>query len=269
MKNDLFKMGFLREQFDDNGSDAGGDFEYDDSVSDLYEPDGDASEGQPQVVQPPGQSSSAIDYDRLGQTIARSVQPPQQVQQPATMTDEEFRKHTKYFAVTPEHVNQLFNAELPVEQKMQLLQQMLDGSVTHALQVANLSTSHRLEQVNQRFEPLLTERQQAAKDKFLGTLERISPSIKGQRPMLEFAIQKLRENGYQPQGEAADRKAIVSMFTALMKQSNPNFVLQRPSGGNGAGRVQSSSTVNGAGGSGQGRGGPKAKSAAMAVFDRK
>jgi len=264
----------LFNQFNDDFG-GGDDFNVD-TIDDDLSPGGSPDEGgegddvidddEPSDTTPAG----GIDYNKLAETVARSVAgavPQQQQQQPQTMTDEEFRKHTKYFAVTPEHVQQLFNADATPEQRVQMLQSMLDGAVQHALSVAALMTKRTEMQFQQRLTPIEQERQTQARNKYVDGIVKLAPQLKSSRQVIEAAMTHLAQSGYQSQGLKQDQIAILKTVQGMMRTINPDFKLQLSSrGGNRANLPKSAGAVNGAGGSGGGGNNKQVKSRGLAVF---
>ncbi len=210
---------------------------------------------------------------------------PQQTQQTERkeMTDEEFRKVTRYYQVPAEDVIELFgkppvDADADAEtQKQQanawiakrqaILQRQLDGMAQHSVILAGLQTKNTDQQLRSMLEPITAEQQQRKWDNTVKALVEAKPVLKSMpngagAKIIKVAYEALKAERYTPQGATAEERdahataAIYAKVKELASLGNPNFNLDtapntQAGGQRGGGRAAGmASAVNGAGGSG-------------------
>lgn len=247
------------------------------------------SEGQQQQGQQ--QSPPPFNSAEFGTAMAQAlreagvVAQPQQ-QQVKEMTDEEFRKHTHYYSVTPEKVT-LLCGEAPealndeqknawVAQRMAALQEMLDGTNKHALAVSRLASMNDVRQIQGQVAPLIAEREKAAFNNLLNEMAGSNTVLKSMSGgaganIIYIALRSLQQENFRPANEQQARQAIYQRAEQLGRLSNPDFTLNlnNQGGGQGGGRAGGmTSSVNGAGGSGNSNNnGGSQKKASIAIYD--
>lgn len=261
-----------------NGGGEGGDGSGQHQQADA-DPFGAAPFGaQPNRQQQTPAQNQPFDFDRFGQVLGAQIGqsinralPPQQAPQ---MTADEFRQHTKYYTVTADHLQALglWSDDDALNQKrMAIMQQMLDGSATHAYNVAQVNQMRLQREIQSQIEPVsqyITQQEQAH---FVRSVETLDPAFKGMGRQINMVIQAMMQQGYQPQNFTADVNAVGNQLFTMLRASNPNFQLQRNNGGGGsAGMPKMGGSVNGAGGgAGGSRSNGAPKSAGMALYGKK
>lgn len=216
-------------------------------------------------VQPP------VDYEKMAATIAgalsKNVQPTQAQQRPQLSEADQlaqFRQATKYFQVTPDHVNKLFGDNVTPEQRVAALQELLDASATHAITTGRYMTDFKTQDLEKQFkgqlEPFLQRQYEEKRDSWISDKCKQYKGLETAQPLFKLALQQLQNAGYQPKDEVTDTKAVLDIVEQFVKAANPRFTLQKSSGQQSGGRAVSrnmAGTVNGSGGGGsadQGRG---------------
>ena len=252
------EFNFLRETADEytyEGGGAGGDnFDYSGMGDDDLGGDGSGDGAGDNQQQQQQTAPAPIDFEALTQAIVRGVTSTSrqdQQQQQREMTDEEFRKHTNYYQVPAPLIKDLFGDEDETVQgkKAQLLQQMLDGAVNHALKVAGMMTHQNVQTVRKEYEPLLKAEEKRIYNDFVSDLVKTAPVLSKMRPVVDMAISQLTNSGYVSQGAAKDKQEVLKLVTQFAKAANPNFSLGTPTpNGNRAGMPRMANGVNGAGG---------------------
>lgn len=237
-------------------------YDDDDSLNDeqLFDDDGDSEEFGSQSPedddasgqQPP--QNQGFDYNALSRSLIEGLKPimqNNQQQQQEQLTPEKFKELTKYYAVQKERVATLFNPEATIEERMEALQEMLDGTATHAVSVAGLMSKRLESQMQSGLAPIHQQQQQQVLNKFITKVTRSSPALKGKDQFVQIAMQQMIAGGYQSQGEAKDIQNTLVHLKKMLRSANPNFKLTKPvRGGGRAGMPSQASSVNGAGGSG-------------------
>jgi hypothetical protein len=165
----------------------------------------------------------------------------------------EFLKKTGRPEVNEDLVAQLFgDGEAPVQAKRAaLLQDLLDRSVAHALQIAGIAQNHHLSQVHERYGPLVARQQEELQTQFYSQVETKFPSLKGHQKIMKIAADKMRASGYVSKGPEADAQTLAIETARLIKDVDPNFTLKRAkSSGGRQGMPNMASSRSSAGGGG-------------------
>lgn len=218
--------------------------------------EGDQTQQQSQAAMP------SFDPNQFAAAIAKGLREGQgggqQPQAPAQMSDEEYRKATKYFAVAEDHINALFNSELPPAQRAAKLQEILDGAVQHALMVSAYQQRFAMEDFNKQLSPIFEDHKTRAQEKFIDSVVGKYPSLSKNRKLIAMAAQHAASSGMAGQGDPV--QTVASIVEATLRQSFPEFSLGQGRRANGnmpkmAGQI----TGGGGGGSGGGNGGQPKK----------
>jgi hypothetical protein len=185
--------------------------------------------------------------------MSRGAPQQQQVQERRAPTREEqeaFMAQMGRPQVTPEFINNLMNADIPADQKLAAMQQLLDGTAQYAMRVAQTAFESQLSRIQGEYQPLVQQTQQQAHKEYLGQIEQNYPSLSGHGRIVNLAIQELKRTGYRPRTPELDQQAIAITAGRMIKEIKPDFVLQKAKGG-GRGSVPAmGSGLNRAGGGG-------------------
>lgn len=189
-----------------------------------------------------------FDYDRLGQAVAQAIpQPSAPPPQQAEMSEEDFRKHTKYWEPDQTYADELFNPETSPQRRHQLLQQFAQNVYGHATTVNQLSGQALRGYFDERITPLMTKQQEAQLNDFNSRVETAYPSLKGKGQLMTAAIQQLNTEGFKARSAQEAHKAVAERAALLAQQVDPNFSLQ--AGTNGSSTMPTPAGVNNRGGS--------------------
>lgn len=183
----------------------------------------------------------------------RSGQAPQERQAPRAPTREEqeaFMAQMGRPQVTPEFVQNLLNADVPAEQKLAALQQLLDGTAQYAMRVAQTAFEAQLSRVQSEYQPLVQQTQAQSHQQYLAQIEQNYPSLAGHGRIVNLAIRELKAAGYKPRSPELDQQAIAIAAGRMIKEIKPDFVLQKAKGGGRGSMPGMASGLNRAGGGG-------------------
>jgi len=275
----------LFEEFDDNsGGGSGGDFTPDTEALALYEgetlegAEEDNFSGATDDNQQQQQQTATPQFtpDMIARAVAEGVRGvmPQQRQQQQAMSDEEFRRQTKYYTVQAEKFAKFFPVPEGADPKTyhteiaQFFQEMVDGTAGHATSVANLLAQMQAQQVSERFAPAMSAFEKQQYDNFVSSITKLDPALKGHEKTAQMAMDALAKSGYRSQGAQKDRVAIAKATVQLIRQFNPQFKLRGSGGGNRARAGGMTGSVNGAGATGgrSGNTGKQPQSPGMALY---
>jgi hypothetical protein len=131
--------------------------------------------------------------------MSRGAPQQQQVQERRAPTREEqeaFMAQMGRPQVTPEFINNLMNADIPADQKLAAMQQLLDGTAQYAMRVAQTAFESQLSRIQGEYQPLVQQTQQQAHKEYLGQIEQNYPSLSGHGRIVNLAIQELKRTGY-------------------------------------------------------------------------
>lgn len=234
----------LETLFDDSGGGGGDDSQQ----------GGDDGQQQQQQAQVPSQP--ALDPNALADAIARGLRGAIPQQQPPGMSDEDYDKRTSRYKASPELLQRILEHEDPAE-RVKALQELIDGSSTHAVVVSQLLYQQSLRQLEERFQPLMAQRQEQLMKSFENDIATKYPSLKGQTKILQTVVNELRSRGWQPKSDSEAVQTVASAMEALIKSVNPQFNLNG-GGSKGNSGMASMTAGHGSGArSGGGSGGKK------------
>lgn len=208
---------------DDPGveGESGEDGNEDDIIGDVLA--GDESEGgRPSAG---GKAPIAqIDTEGLANAIMRGMQGAQPKNQPQAMSDEDFRKLTKHFAVTEDLVTKLFDENAKPADRMTALQMLIDGAVTHATHISAYQSRFMREELMEQLNPVLSEHQKAQGERFIDSVVKTYPVLGKNRQLIAMAAQQVARTNANLSGLPAI-KAVASVAESVIRQTVPQFAL--------------------------------------------
>lgn len=227
--DDWKRLGLLDEADDQGGQNGGGST----AVEELHD-DGQQSHDDGQ--QPPTQTPTAVPPLQISpeqfQTLLQTVQPQHQMQQPQ-MSQEDFQKAMRRFVVGQDHVNALFGEATTPELRAKTLQDIVDGAVFHALNLARAHNGLELEELRPQLNAVQQFQQERLREQFNTKIGSTYPTLKGKEAAVEMVVSHLKSQGYKSQGLEQDVRTVAAMTEALLKQANPAFSLTASQGQNG------------------------------------
>lgn len=263
------KFAMLMDEFEGEGG-TGGAQQVPENLDDNYVQQDDLSASSATPVVIPDMAAFA---DTLAQSL-RSVMPQPQTQQTQmpTMTDEEFRKATGYYAVSKQDIEEQYgqppegaDAEKWYSVRQSAMQRQLDGMSQHTLKVVKHMMDYQMQQQLAPYQALLSQQKQDSTKRYVSEIAAGNDGLKGREFLVEQAITVLQKANYQPQGEAKDREAILKTAEAIGKRFDPNFSLRAQNSASNGQRARGNmpGAMNGAGGGAGSHGGKKNEVASL------
>lgn len=228
-------------------------------------PSDDSSSGEPQeefenidlaVADPFSGPTGELTPDAIAAAVERGLSRGQAPQEPPARRAPTREEQEAFMAqmgrptLDVNTVNALFGAESTPEQRIEMLQALLDRTAQYSMRVAQTAFEAQLAGLRGEYQPLVQQTQQQAHQQYLGQIETNYPSLSGHGRIVNLAIQELKRSGYRPRTPELDQQAIAITAGRMIKEIKPDFVLQKAKGG-GRGSVPAmGSGLNRAGGGG-------------------
>lgn len=233
-----------------------GDLDEDDDDDDLEDDDDDEEEEVNKRSRNKGEIP--ITGDAIAKIVAETVKASRAPEPQKQYTQEELDAILKRPKVTEKHLKTLFDPEVPEGDKIQVLQELLDGAARHATTAAGFGLNEIRESTQARFHQM--EQMQRAQEmkSFLKATTHEFPAFKGKEAILTAAIDQLNKQGYKGESKAKAIKTVAKTAVAIARAYDPNFTAVR------RGKTQPSFATGSSGGSSRdtrGHGGKKKASA--------
>lgn len=250
------------------GGNSGGGYGQQDNGGGGQQQTAEADRGTGGGTQQQAPQQPAFDPRAFTQSISDGVvQGLKQAQPAPQMTREDFERESKYYRIPTETAKALFGDEDPnvLAAKTKILQQLIDNSNLHSIQVARMLHDNATQTLRNEFAPALTyaQTQQLAQQQqqFMGDFNQKYPSLKEHAQMTNMVINNLKAMNFQPQSRDHAMQTIATYTEQAIRSLNPNFSLQQSNGNsNGSGNMPGFPGVtNGSGGGTGGGGGGNAK----------
>lgn len=152
--------------------------------------------------------------------LAQGQQQPQQPIDPAKI-----RQALQFYEMDQDTFQKIFNDELEMGDRVGAFQSAMDGMSKHAATLAQVTAQRVQEQLMQQFQPALQMVETQKTEQFVSGVEGKYPALKGQRKLIDAAIQTLRSEGYQENDDNVARETVARRVEEMVKVANPNWSL--------------------------------------------
>lgn len=185
-----------------------------------------------------------------GMSRGQAPQAPTEHRAPTREEQEAFMAQMGRPTLDVNTINALFGTESTPEQRIELLQALLDRTAQYSMRVAQTAFEAQLSRVQSEYKPLVEQTQAQSHQQYLGQIAQNYPSLAGHDRIINLAIRELKAAGYKPRSPELDQQAIAIAAGRMIKEIKPDFVLQKAKGG-GRGSVPGMAAgLNRAGGGG-------------------
>jgi hypothetical protein len=141
------------------------------------------------------------------------------------LTQEEIDRRLNKFMVNDDVVNQLFAPEAPLAARKQLLQQLVDGAVRHALTTSNAVLEHRFSEHQTQFADTDRIAREMYRDRMFDQFFGKYATLKDYRKLVEDSVQALATREDLPTDNDKLFDLIATETAARVKPLKPDFVL--------------------------------------------
>ena len=139
------------------------------------------------------------------------------------LTREELDKRLGKFMVDDEFTTQLFDPAVPLGQRKQLLQRMLDGSAQYAVAASKILFDHGMSEHQQEFAGVKEIANKLYRSHMFAELYGKNPTLKEYNKLVEDAVAALSARDDLPSEDEKLIEAIAVEAEARIKQVKPEF----------------------------------------------
>jgi hypothetical protein len=196
---------------------------------------GEPDDGQQQQTAPVQQP---LDTATIASIVASTMQnfQQQQPQQQRQMTPEEAAAHFQVWNPEEKYVNdlnKLVDPSIPLGERQQLLAELRDGLVNQSFRATELLLEQRLQQIDQRYAPVLALAQKQEAKALQKDFEGRYPQLKGQEELVNSITAGLSAQGYRPKSKDEAFESVAKLAEGILKKVNPEFKLTAAQSGGG------------------------------------
>lgn len=178
----------------------------------------------------PTKTSSSLspeDVAKIVEAATKSAvqqQPVSQSQQPQ-LSKQEIDKMLKRYIVAPDKVAKLLNPDVPEEERVSVLQEMIDGAATHAVARAELIMQNLVTNFYQHdFLPLQSVVAAERSQKEVETFFSEYPGLEAHKDVVSMVSSQLLASGkVNKMSKSEFKKAVVDGVSSIVKKGFPDF----------------------------------------------